>query len=275
MTRFRRAAAAAACPAALAAMLAATIPPATAAPPARFRGTVTMCNRDAARVVANSSGASYVVRNDWWGAGDDQCIANRNHWSNFTVTRSHPAGHVGVAGYPYILYGCSWGACSPGAALPLRVADSGRLAASWWTSGTRHAPGQWNAAFDIWIMRSPHTSGQAHGAEVMIWLDTRGYRTPAGRMAVTIGGAQWWRSDHLACTDKARLTGCWRFVLYWRVRPVSHVSRLPVGSFLADAARAGFARPGWYVTGIEAGFEIWAGGTGLGTSWFWAGQRPA
>lgn len=260
--------------AALVTLAALMSPPAFAAAqqaPASWRGVTTLCRREATRRVANSSGGTYIIRNAYWGAGDTQCITNRNGWSNFTVTRSTPIGSVGVSGFPFIMAGCSWGACAPHSAFPLRVSATGRLAASWWTAGTSRTRGRWNAAFDIWIMRHPARTGQAHGAEVMIWLTTRGYRSPVGRALVRMDGVRWWFSRHLACANKAALTGCWNFVLFWRVRKADHVSRLRLAPFLRYAERARRVRPDWYVTAVEAGFEIRSGGRGLGTSWFWCG----
>jgi hypothetical protein len=56
------------------------------------------------------------------------------------------------------------------------------------------------------------------------------------------------------------------------VRPVSAVRRLHLSPFFQRAQARGWLRPQWWLENIEAGFELWQGGTGLGTNSFWA--RP-
>ena len=45
-----------------------------------------------------------------------------------------------------------------------------------------------------------------------------------------------------------------------------HRSHLP----MPTPERAGLIRPRWWLTSIDAGFEIWRGGTGLATLSYWA-----
>jgi hypothetical protein len=97
---------------------------------------------------------------------------------NFTVARSS-ARSTGIepVACPFILRGCSWGTCSPRSGLPRRVSALGRPAVTWTTS--LHADGRRNAAFDVWFGKHAMTTGQANGAELMIWLRARGITVPA------------------------------------------------------------------------------------------------
>jgi hypothetical protein len=249
----------------------AVMPSAAEAPPqhrtAATGTAATLCKPDRARRVLNSTGAVYVIRNDYFGPGDQQCITNANDWSNFTVTRSTTPRGV-TDGYPYILDGCSWGQCSPRSALPVHVSDAAAISATWYAStiGT----GKWNVAFDIWVMRTPNHGGQAHGAEVMIWLNERGFPVPdADRRIVRLDGVRWYFATHLSCSHLAAHPGCWNFVLYRRVIPQDHCRKLNLGSFFTYAVSRHLVSRAWWINGIEAGFEIWHGGTGLATDWFW------
>ena len=69
-------------------------------------------------------------------------------------------------------------------------------------------------------------------------------------------------------------------------RVTAHLATLTAGAFLATALPAqtdlrlapffrraearGWVEPGWWLENIEAGFELWQGGTGLATGSFWA-----
>ena len=71
-----------------------------------------------------------------------------------------------------------------------------------------------------------------------------------------------------ACHDRA----CWNYVQFRRVHPVTGVRRLKLLPFVAHAEKRRLIEPRWWLENIEAGFELWQGGRGLATNWFWA--RP-
>jgi len=233
---------------------------AAAAPPLRGP-TVTMCHAYALRTVANSGGLRYMVRNDVFGAHDRECLTVRHLWSNFTVTSS-TADSIDTQAYPNIFYGCGWGICTPKTVLPERVRRAMSFRTTWQTR--RNAGGRWNAAYDIWIARRNVEDGQDQGAEIMIWLGVRGFPAPWGRPVLRIGGYRWWYARHLACNA----SGCWNYVLFRMVVPALGVRRLPLGPFFRVAERYRQVLPGWWLTSVDAGFEIWRGGRGLATTGF-------
>ena len=49
-------------------------------------------------------------------------------------------------------------------------------------------------------------------------------------------------------------------------------SRRRMFEYQRRAEAKGWVKPSWWLLNIEAGFELWHGGTGLATDWFWA--RP-
>jgi Glycosyl hydrolase family 12 len=170
-----------------------------------------------------------------------------------------------VKAFPDIYRGCSWGVCSASSNLPRRVSALNAPIATWYTS--ENAAGTWNAAFDIWFTKSEETTGQANGAELMIWLNTHNYGRPrAGTPTVWVGHHKYWMVHWVPCHNGA----CWNYIQFRRVHPTWGVKRLRIGPFISRAERHGLIRSWWWMENIEAGFEIWSGGTGLATKWFWA-----
>jgi hypothetical protein len=51
---------------------------------------------------------------------------------------------------------------------------------------------------------------------------------------------------------------------------VLRVRKLHLLPFIHRAEERGWIQPAWWLENIEAGFELWQGGAGLGTDWFWA-----
>jgi len=205
--------------------------------------------------------AHYILKNDNYG-GKRECLSNQGGRTNFMVVRSGArAGNIEPVAYPDIFLGCSWGVCSPHSGLPKRADRLHSLVTSWYT--LQQANGQWSAGYDIWFSRTRRVHGQADGAELMIWLNSKGF--PPNRWPVVeIDHLRW----HLAHWTTSRNGRRWNYIQFRRVTPTTHVSNLNVIPFLRAAERYGFVRPHWWLTSVEAGFEIWRGGVGLGTTSF-------
>jgi hypothetical protein len=209
----------------------------------------------------------YIIKNDNYG-GEVECLSNHNGRANFRVVKSGAGpGHIEPVAYPDIFLGCSWGVCSPRSGLPKRADRLTSLTTSW--STTQHARGQWAVGYDIWFNRSRRVSDQADGAELMIWLNSKGFR-PNTWPIVVIDHIRW----HLAHWTTARAGKRWNYIQFRRVHPTARIQRLNVMPFLRMAERHGFVQPRWWLTSVEAGFEIWRGGIGLGTTSFWARVAP-
>ena len=219
-------------------------------------------------VIDGARGTPYVVRNDNYG-GRPECLRNSSGGPNFTIVTSgaRRAGPEPVA-FPNIFRGCSWGVCSPDGALPLPVSRLGALVTSWSTRQTRR--GVWDAAYDIWFARHRSVSGQDAGAEVMIWLNSHGLRTGRGRV-VRIDHRRW----HLVHWRTGLGGRHWNYLRFALVGGGTSIRRLSIGPFIALARRYRLIRPGWWLTSVEAGFEIWRGGAGLRTTGFSVRLRPA
>ena len=127
-----------------------------------------LCNSQAAPV----SGGSYRIQNNEWDSTASECITTEGN-ASFTVANSSISKSSGApGGYPSIYKGCQWGACTTGSGLPIRVSSltPGIATTSW--STTQTGSGSYDVAYDIWFNRTPTTSGQPNGAELMVWLTT-------------------------------------------------------------------------------------------------------
>ena len=234
-----------------------------AAPAAAAAGPVTtICQEHHYRLVTGASGRRYAVENGNFG-GRPECIRNVGLRPDFTVTRSG-ADSQGpeVDAYPFTLYGCSWGLCTPGTALPARVSRVRTASASW--SFRTAAAGRWNAAFDVWFGRHRSAAnGQARGAELMIWLNARDYPAVPSR-AIRVDGRGWYVYHWVTSHDGAH----WNYVQIRAVRPVTSVRQLALVPIIRRVEQMGLIRPSWWLLNIESGFEIWQGGTGLASTSF-------
>jgi hypothetical protein len=226
--------------------------------------TTTLCKSQTLAV----SGGAYTVQNNEWGSGAPECITTDGN-ADFTVASSAiaiatNATNGAPGGYPSVYRGCHWSACTPASGLPVRVASihTGTVTTSWSTT----QPGGssiYNVAYDIWFNRTPAASGHPDGAELMIWLSHRGPVHPTGFRAasnVSIGGRGYgvWLG---------RRSG-WKVISYTMSSGTTSVSNLDLRPLVADAVSRGYVQDSWYLTGIEAGFELWQGGAGLAASSF-------
>jgi hypothetical protein len=218
---------------------------------------VTLCGTQATTVAGG-----YTIQNNEYRSTARQCITTDGN-AKFTVSESAISSSV-VVGYPSIYKGCHWAACTSGSGLPIQVASihPGTVTTSWSTLQPSDI-GVWNAAYDIWISTTPAFHGQPTGAELMIWLNHARRVHPAGyRVASNVG------IDGRFYDVWAGQRPGWMDITYVLTTAVTSVSNLDLQPLLADALRRGFVQKSWYLIGVEAGFELWRGGTGLATRSF-------
>lgn len=213
--------------------------------------------------VVSGSGESFIVRNDNYG-GRPECLRNSDGRPNFVVTWSSadsvPSRPVA---FPYIFLGCSWGLCTPGSGLPARVSALHDPLTSWDTS--LRPAGIWDATYDIWFNKTPITTGQATGAELMIWINSHGQPAPGRRTPIVWADhARWYLQSWI--TEHSGIK--WRLIQFRPVRPVWRVSNLDLSAFINRAESKHWIRPSLWMLNVDAGFEIWNNGTGLATTSF-------
>jgi cellulose 1,4-beta-cellobiosidase len=195
--------------------------------------------------------------------GGPLTISHHGDGPHFTV-RSSTAFDGRVRAFPNIFIGCSWGICSRGHRYPELVAHVNNPAVTWRTSRPRG--GFYNTSLDIWYARHRIITGQAAGAEIMIWLNERGFGSISSTRIARIDGYKF----HVIHWTTSGHGKHWNYIQYRLVSFRNNVSYLRIRPFMADAERHGLLSSKWYMLNIEAGFEIVSGGKRLSTSYFWA-----
>lgn len=219
-----------------------------------------ICRPDGRRTI-HYRGVGYIVRNDVF-YPERECIRVRKHVVGFEVTRSQADSHKdNNEAFPEVIYGCEWGVCSYHSSLPRKVYRIRVLRTSVSTNW-RQAKGWFNVAYDIWFGHLHEVHGQVRGAEMMIWLGTKRFGTPTRDPIVTIDGQRWYYARHLACNQ----FGCWNYVLFRRVVPTTEENRLSLVPFIHYAETRRQISYRWFLKSVDAGFEVWQKGEGLGVN---------
>jgi cellulose 1,4-beta-cellobiosidase len=205
---------------------------------------------------------SYVVESDYWNKAScpgSQCMAINNTTGAFSVTQAPNCGNT-VASYPNVLYGCSFGTCSPASLLPMPLSAATTVTSSWDFSVGGTASDQYDVAYDIWFCpdNTCGSNGFPKGTELMIWLDYRnvcGWQNDLG--SVSLDGHTWevWQA-----TQGTGGNG-WTYLAYLIQAPmVTSVTNLDLNAFVRDAVSRGYVQNSWYLYAIQAGDEIRTGG---------------
>jgi Glycosyl hydrolase family 12 len=238
-------------PAAVATPAATTTTPGPAAP--RQPNEKKVCDKFGSTNVDNDR---YTVQNDLWGASTSQCVYAFD--TGFRVEADHHKDS-GPASYPSIVFGCNYGNCTKGTPFPRPISDLGDLRTTWAT--TTPATGDYNVSYDIWLDPTARKTGRPTGLELMIWLKHTDRVNPIGKKVAetTLDGVPYevWQG-------KADVTT----ISYVRKQATNSVTNLSIPTFVTDATKRGVAKPNWYMTSVQAGFEPWIGGTGLTTTNF-------
>lgn len=255
------------------------------------------CNPPGPASVHSILSNTYVIANNAFGepSAGQQCI----NWQNagvFSVATDTSAG--ALIGYPHIMQGQFFGeGPTTSSGLPIQVSAINTWPISWSISGTT-ASGQWDAAIEFWMTTSrPNGSGgQPDGAELMIWLNTQSNNLPGGLPVigqVFIGGILW---DVRASSWPAGNPLSWNYIAYYPQSPDPSVPsggnitsvNMDFAPFFRDAetrtaisghgAKGQCAQgtqgpgycvyPNWWVTTVQAGFELFSGGVGLTSNSF-------
>jgi hypothetical protein len=233
------------------------------APQASASSATTLCGQYQYMAVANKLAERFIVRNDNYG-GQRECVINSDARPNFAVTQSSADSKPSrPVAFPYIFLGCSWGLCTPGSGLPARVSALHDPQTTWNVS--LQAGGIWDATYDIWFNKTPITTGQATGGELMIWMNSHGQPAVARHTPIVWeDNARWYLQSWI--TQHAGIK--WRLIQFRLVQPVSRFTNLQLGAFINQAERKHWIRSSSWMLNVDAGFEIWHNGNGLATTWF-------
>ncbi|MFE3877062.1 ricin-type beta-trefoil lectin domain protein [Kitasatospora sp. NPDC059146] len=147
---------------------------------------------------------------------------------------------------------------APGASgLPVPVSALGDATADWDANG--RVNGSFNLSFDLWYGSSPDNCLPGESAELMVWLDATDSVRPAGDK---VADAQPF-GDAAYNVFQAPITGPHSVISYVRTTPTHTTRALNLRLFTADAMARGYVPKGSYLCRVQAGFEVWSGGTGL------------
>ncbi|GAA2776955.1 ricin-type beta-trefoil lectin domain protein [Kitasatospora sp. CM 4170] len=203
-------------------------------------------------------GGTKVIETNPWNSSGTLCLDTQG--TGFTVTELRdfvPKAPLAPGGYPNI-------STAPGASgLPVPVSALGDATSDW--DATAQATGSYNVSYDLWYGPNPDNCAPGESAEVMIWLDSTDSVKPAGSKvtdAQTLGDATY-------DVFQAPITGPHSVISYVRTANTHSAHGLNLRLFTADALIRGYVPPGSYLCRVQAGFEIWSGGTGL-KSWAFA-----
>lgn len=226
-------------------------------------------------VVLISTASANVVRGNTIGPGQEKYISNgdycvraddfgsttwlyNNGQQGFTITSSTASGKR-VSAYPNIFRGWQWGVGTNGE-WPIRVSADNSPSVDLTVSQTWK--GTYNASLDTWFSTYPNETTQANGAEIMIWLSHPNALALGPK--VRIDGTDWYMNEWVAHGHGVK----WHLVIFAHTTPISSVKGLALNPFFRTAESHGWLKPSWYWTGIDAGFELWKGGQGLGVTYF-------
>jgi hypothetical protein len=214
---------------------------------------------------ASKSVGSYVVSSNYWNkttCPGIQCMEINTATGAFSVTQGPPPCGDNVSSYPNILYGCSYGNCSPKTILPMPVSAVSKLSSSWSFSVGGSKNDRYNVSYDIWFCPDNNcgASGFPQGLELMIWLDyknAKGWKDHLG--TVKIAGYDWdvWVADMAA----GGALDSWKYMNYI-IKPssVTSVTDLDLNAFIKDATTRGYVKSSWYLYAVQAGMEVRTGG---------------
>lgn len=200
----------------------------------------------------------YVAQNNAWGTDQAQCISVTDN--GFQITQAD--GSVSTDGapksYPSLFLGCHYTNCSPGTDLPRQLSSISSAPSE--ISYTYVDNAVYNASYDIWLDPEPQTDGVSQ-TEIMIWLNRVGPIQPIGSQTgtATVAGQSWevWTGSN----------GSNDVISFVAPAALNSLS-FDVMEFVDQAIAAGLATDQWYLTSVQAGFEPWEGGAGLGVSSF-------
>ncbi|WP_431880320.1 GH12 family glycosyl hydrolase domain-containing protein [Micromonospora marina] len=200
----------------------------------------------------------YVVQNNRWGTTAQQCINVTSTGFEITTQQGSSPTNGAPVSYPSVFAGCHYTNCSPGTNLPIQVSQISSATSSInykYVSGATY-----NASYDIWLDPTPKRDG-VNQMEIMIWLNRQGPIQPIGSPVgtATIDGRSWevWRGSN----------GANNVISYLAPSAISSAN-LNLLAFINDTRNRGAITNSWYLTSIQAGFEPWQGGAGLGVTSF-------
>jgi Glycosyl hydrolase family 12 len=210
----------------------------------------------------------YYLFSNLWGANSGtgkQCIWDvSNNDSNIAWgTNWNWSVPGGVKSYNSAVLGWHWQKQTPDDAtgLPLQLSAHQPVKTAWtYAINQNGSSAIFNVSYDLWLhtMSNPATDNPSD--EVMLWLYKQGNIHPVGSPVATVGmdGATW------TLWEGARSS--WQVHTFVRSGNTSGTQVLSLNDFLNYLVAQRGLSSAKYLTGIEAGSEVWSGNAELDTS---------
>jgi hypothetical protein len=215
---------------------------------------------------------NFGVQNDTFAASSGQmciqatrggasCAGFEATFSGFSSTQQYTPG-----AYPSLIYGWQAGNFYGGYAGGKTVSSLSTATTDW--SFAVNNVSQYDAAYDIWLAPTKAPANANGGLELMIWLQYAGGVNPADYPAGSVGtvtsGGKAFAAHRTTISNSG---SSWTYLAYLAQSQTSSVSGLDLRPFFEDAENRGLGS-GWYLLGIQAGFEVYnASGTVTTTSY--------
>jgi hypothetical protein len=232
-------------------------------------GTGSTCQQYGKIPVTRNNVPYLVVNNAWGGADETQCIDVSG--TSFTVTRQNGTGNTSGApvSYPSVIYGRKdSSSISASSVLPAAISSLTSVRSGISSNADGSVAGVYNASYDVWLNSDANPSDAPTGAYLMIWPYQPAGARPAGSLkaTATIGGVTYgvW-SGGTGANGKP-------YIAYVAQQPKTDLV-FELLDFIKDATARGVVQNGWYLTNVQAGFEIWSGGKGLQMRDFWVDAK--
>ncbi|MFJ3516339.1 MULTISPECIES: endo-1,4-beta-glucanase [unclassified Streptomyces] len=207
----------------------------------------------------------YWINNNTWGAknGKGWSCSWDAYTSGSTIgwgTNYEWSGDPNaVKSYASSVLGWHWGWKVPQNELPVRLSDRKPVRTAWSFKVKESRESVYNVAYDLWLHDSDRTDWRSTPKhEVMVWLARDGGAGPLGtrRERLEIGGATW----DLYVGDIG-----WKVHSFVRVGNTGSAN-LNLDDFLQVLVRRGLVDPADYLSGVEAGTEVFTGKAQLDTT---------
>ncbi len=231
--------------------------------PASLTGAGSSCdNYHTATVQAD--GQNYVLINNVWNpSGGQQCIEYQGT-SFKIVSQTGNSGSTDPVSFPAVILGRKAEHFAQGGGLPIQVSAIQSIETGFKIKANG-IQGTFNAAYDIWVDADQNYNGNGPDYFVMLWPWTQGNVQPAGSVTanVTIEGVKWdvWTGGVGE--------GGGKYIAY-QAAPNTESLHVDLKPFFDDAVANRGLPASSYVLNVQAGFEIWNGGTGLESEYFFA-----
>lgn len=240
-----------------------------------FAGTITLLLpgqvAQAAQVCANGQQipmGKYYLFNNLWGANTgygEQCIwdVGNNGSSIAWSTKWNWSGQGNVKSYDCVVLGWHWQKQSTTylTGLPMQVSSKQPVQTNWKYNITQNGQNTtFNIAYDLWLHTIPNPTLETPSGEVMLWLYKQGDVHPVGSPVamVNMDGTTWtlWEGSG----------NNWQVHTFVRSTNTTGTQSLNLSDFLNYLVAHRGLSSAKYLTGVEAGSEVWLGNAELDTS---------